>query len=248
MLFLFLRSGLVLRVTARLRPASIMEFATRYQRKVSRLIFYFTGAFAGMRMGIEQFPGTLPPVMLIITNHQSLVDIPALAMAFPRHALRWVAKKELGRKIPYISANLRIGRHALISRTKDYREGHRELVRFAKLGEEGICPVVFPEGTRSRTGYVQGFHAGAVRIILETMRLPVLSVAVDGGYRIATVMKVLVHLRNTIYRIKPLTLFPPPRGKKEIADLLGKVEREIAGQILTWRKEEREEQARGRER
>ena len=98
---------------------------------------------------------------------------------------------------------------------------------------------MFPEGTRSRTGYVQAFHAGAVRIILETVRLPVLSVAIDGGYRIATVVKVLSNLKDTVYRIKPLTLYPPPQWKREIAELLGKVEREISDQVFAWKNEER---------
>ena len=73
------------------------------------------------------------------------------------------------------------GGHGLISRTGNYREGQQELSRFAGLTAQGICPVIFPEGTRSRTGRVRDFYAGGVRIILETAHMPVLSVAVDGG-------------------------------------------------------------------
>ena len=38
--------------------------------------------------------------------------------------------------------------------------------------------------------------------------MPVLSVAVDGGHEIATITRVLLHLRGTTYRVKPLTLYP----------------------------------------
>ena len=168
-------------------------------------------------------------------GHQTLADIPALTVAFHRRALRFVAKKSLGRWIPYVSTSLRWGKHALISRTGEYREGQQELRRFADLSKEGICPVVFPEGTRSRSGEVGDFYTGAVRIILERAPIPVLAVAIDGGYRIATLARLLGKLHGTHYRIRPLTLYPPPRGKKEIIELLEKVRNEIVGQVREWR-------------
>ena len=125
----------------------------------------------------------------------------------------------------------------MISRTSDFREGHRELVRFADLAKRGICPAVFPEGTRSKTGFVKSFQAGAVRIILERARLPVLSVAVDGGWRISNLPKALLRLSGTRYRVKPLTLYPAPKGKREILELLATIEKELGGQICAWRRE-----------
>lgn len=238
-LFVFIRSGIALRLTARFRPGAVMGYVSSRQRSVSRRLFLFARWFGGLRLRFEGYEGPdLPPVFLLVSNHQSLVDIPALTVAFSRHPLRFVAKKELSRGIPYISIILRIGGHAIISRTGDYRKGHEELRRFAELARQGICPVVFPEGTRSRTGRVGGFYAGAVRIILERARIPVLSVAVDGGYRMSTVPGLLRNLRGTFYRVKPLTLYRAPNGKREILEVLAKIETEIAVQIGAWRDEE----------
>ena len=180
-LAIFVRTDIHIRLVARYYPASTMALVTRYQHSVSRHIFILSRMIGGMRTEFERYRGALPPVFMVVSNHQSLIDIPALALAFPRNSVRYVSKKELGRGIPMVSRMLRAGQSALISRTSDYREGHAELRRLAALTRQGYCPVVFPEGTRSRTGRVKSFQAGAARIILEAAPMPVLSVAVDGG-------------------------------------------------------------------
>jgi 1-acyl-sn-glycerol-3-phosphate acyltransferase len=237
-LALFLRSELWLRFVARVWPDRLMDLVTRFQPSISRRLFIFARMFGGLRTDFAHLPAGIPKVLLIVSNHQSLADIPAMAVAFPRHALRYVAKRELAHGVPYISASLRLGRHALISRSGDYREGQAVLRRFADLADQGICPVVFPEGTRSRTGKVRPFYTGAVRIILERRPMPVLSVAVDGGYRMSTVPKLLGSIRGTRYRVKPLTIYPTPHGKREIVDLLETMEKEISAQVSAWRRED----------
>jgi 1-acyl-sn-glycerol-3-phosphate acyltransferase len=234
-LLLFLRAEVILRLAVRFRPQAVMRQVDTYQVVISRNLFFLARVITGLRLEFERFHGSLPPVFLVVSNHQSLADIPALALTFPRHSLRFLAKKELGRGIPYVSADLRLGGHGLISRTADFRQGQLELKRFAGLARVGTCPVIFPEGTRSRTGRVREFFSGAVRVVLETTPLPVLSVAVDGGFRISTLPKLLINLRGTRYRVKPLTLYPAPRGKKEITELLERIHGEIAGQVRTWR-------------
>ena len=235
-LFIFIRGGILLRLVALFHPDRVLEHVSRTSPIISRTLFVCARMIAGFRLEVERWRGPrLPKVFLLVSNHQSLIDIPALMASFPRHALRFVAKKELGRGLPYISFALRRGYHALISRTSDFREGHRELVRFAELTSRGICPAVFPEGTRSKTGFVKSFQAGAIRIILERAPVPVLSVAVDGGWRISKIPQLLTRLRRTRYRIKPLTLYPAPKGKREILDLLAAIERELDGQVRAWR-------------
>jgi 1-acyl-sn-glycerol-3-phosphate acyltransferase len=236
-LLIFIRADLVLRRLRR-RPAQLMKQVSGYQPSISRKLFFLARILGGLRTDFSRYSGPLPRVFLVVSNHQSLADIPALALCFPRHALRFLAKKELAKGIPYVSTVLRMGGHGLISRTANYREGQQELKRFAGLTAQGICPVIFPEGTRSRTGRVRDFFAGGVRIILETAHIPVLSVAVDGGFRVSTMPKLLSRLRGTLYRVKPLTLYPAPSGKREITELLENIHGEISGQVRSWREEE----------
>ena len=236
LLLVFIRCEILLRLYGRFRPSELQKFISDLHPTTGRKLFFLAGMFAGVRAEFERYRGPLPPVFLIISNHQTLADIPALTLVFHRRQLRFVAKKSLGHWIPYVSTNLRWGGHALISRTGDYREGQQELRRFADLSREGICPAVFPEGTRSRSGRIGEFFTGAVRIILERSPMPVMSVAIDGGYRIATLARLLGNLHGTHYRIRPLTLYPAPHGKKEITELLTKVREEIVDQVGQWRK------------
>lgn len=239
LLFIFVRADFGLRLREAFSPTGAPAWLDSTQKKVARLLFYFAPRLTGMRVEWESYNGgNLPDVFLIVSNHQSLADIPALLCAFPRHSLRFVTKRELSQGIPMISVFLRKGGHALISRSGDYREGRRELVRLANLTGRGISPVVFPEGSRTRTGALRKFQAGAFRTILEHARLPVLSVALDGGYSISRLGTVLSRIGSTIYRVKPLHLYPSPKGKQEILGLLARIEEDIASQILEWRRQE----------
>jgi 1-acyl-sn-glycerol-3-phosphate acyltransferase len=231
----FLRADLLLRLRLWLRPGSGIEAVSGMQLPIVRHIVRFARFFTGFQVTVDPWTGPpLPRRVLLVTNHQSLADIPLLMWAFPHHDLRFVAKKELGKYLPYISLSLRQGGHAVISRTSDFRDGARAMARMADLSARGISPVVFPEGTRSRTGKLCRFNSGAVRIILERARLPVLSVAIDGGWRIGRLTGLLRNFGRTRYRIRLLALHPAPRGKREILEMLGKVEREIRRQMDVW--------------
>jgi len=124
--------------------------------------------------------------VVVISNHQSMFDIPFLCVALSRLRLRFVAKTELAAKIPGISIALRNGEHALIDRA-DPDQAMPELDRAAKLSkQDGFALVVFPEGTRSRNGNLRQFKSGGVARIVETLGEAVLlPVAIKGSWRIA---------------------------------------------------------------
>jgi 1-acyl-sn-glycerol-3-phosphate acyltransferase len=234
-LLLFVRGDVALLRAARRGQAAVMAQVSDGQRVLARQVFHLAVLLGGLRTDFRRFPGVLPRVFMIVSNHQSLADIPAITLGFPRHGVRFVAKRELRRGIPYVSRSLRFGRSALVSRTRDFGEGQNELRKLAAVSQEGICPLIFPEGTRSKTGRLQEFYSGAVRVILERHPMPVLSVAVDGGQSIATIPRLLLHLRGATYRVKPLTLNPAPHGKKEIMELLARMRSEISDQVASWR-------------
>jgi len=75
----------------------------------------------------------------------------------------------------------------------------------------------------------------------------VLSVAVDGGYHLSTLTRLLKNLRGAHYRVKPLTLYPIPKGKREISELLVRMQAEIAAQVRVWRDKETSASSRRRE-
>jgi 1-acyl-sn-glycerol-3-phosphate acyltransferase len=195
--------------------------------------------YAGFRLVVENtLNSALPPQFMILSNHQSLADIPILAYVFSGYTVGFVAKRELRRGFPSVSVALRKGKHALISRRGAFGRARRELIKLAHYAPEGVCPVVFPEGTRSRTGRVNAFHSAAVRTILDERPMPIVSVAVDGGYRIAGIRGLITNLRGCIYRLKLLSLYPQTRQRGRIKEILESSHREISIQVEQWRKTE----------
>jgi 1-acyl-sn-glycerol-3-phosphate acyltransferase len=208
----------------------------RLQHEGLRQLIAVVKAYTGFRLRIESaVSGTLPRAFLLISNHQSLADIPVLVSALPKHNLRFVAKKELSRGIPGFSFGLRAARHALIDRRGSFKDSQVRLIRLARMArDEGVCPVVFPEGTRSRTGRVGTFHSAAVRTILGCARLPVLSVAVGGGREISHLRGLARNLRDSVYRVRFLSLYPPAGTRGAVHDILRQSHDEIAKQVETW--------------
>ena len=101
---------------------------------------------------------------VIVSNHRSQVDIPAMARAC-RNTFRYLAKAELT-KIPllgYIIRNLylTVDRHSRQDRSKSI-----ELMKSSL--DEGISVVIYPEGTRNRTSEpLIDFRDGAFRLAIE---------------------------------------------------------------------------------
>lgn len=122
---------------------------------------------------------------VLISNHQSLFDIPLIGALFAHSHAKYVAKRSLGKWIPSISLNLRKGGNALIDRS-DGIAAVREIVRMARTAQErGRSVVIFPEGTRSRDGTPRRFHRSGTQALLRAAdELPVVPLAIDGSWRL----------------------------------------------------------------
>lgn len=113
----------------------------------------------------HQLPKDRP--LIIVANHQSMYDIIPIIWFLRAHHPKFVSKIELGKGIPSVSYNLRHGGSVLIDR-KDSRQA---LVQISKLGkyieEHQRSAVIFPEGTRSRTGHPKKFQTTGLKILMK---------------------------------------------------------------------------------
>lgn len=113
---------------------------------------------------------------VIVSNHQSLYDI-FLIYGWLGIDIKWVMKKELA-KIPGIGFGSRKVGHIFIDRSnsrvamESLKEAKRKLV-------DGTSVVIFPEGTRSKTGQLGAFKKGAFRLAVE-LELPLLPITIIG--------------------------------------------------------------------
>ncbi|MCC6220991.1 MAG: 1-acyl-sn-glycerol-3-phosphate acyltransferase [Deltaproteobacteria bacterium] len=123
---------------------------------------------------------------IIVSNHQSLFDIPIIASILARNNPKFIAKKELGQWIPSVSFVLRRGRHALIDRS----DAGSAVQSISQLGtmmqRSGFSMVIFPEGTRARDGKLKKFRSlGLNALIKASPDCQVLPVTIDGSWKLA---------------------------------------------------------------
>jgi 1-acyl-sn-glycerol-3-phosphate acyltransferase len=235
----FLLWDFIIRFKHFVDPKHSFDFFNDYFRKMAYYLFRSASVWTNLRFMTDSTPGLkLPAQFIVVANHQSLADIPLMALALPQHNIKFVAKDTLGKNIPLISLSLRVGKHALVKRKGGSRQNQRALEHLVRLAKkEGICPLIFPEGTRSKTGEVKTFHTSAVRYLSRSLNLPILTVAIDGGYRLSKVTN-LINLSSSIYyRAKLLSLHPSSDNKEDILRTIQICREEIVAQLEKWKKE-----------
>jgi len=189
-------------------------------------------------IGYKELFRDLPEQFIIISNHQSLFDIPCYMNYFRDKELRFVAKAELGRHIPLVSEILRVQEHCLISRKANPVTVMKTMENFGKrVVVRNQIPVLFPEGTRTKNGNVGKFYSAGFRKLAESTNLPVVVCALDGGWKISNIKTIMTNLRNGCYRVKILKIYQPPQTKEEQVTILQEAPVLIQKQLDDWRKE-----------
>jgi len=189
-----------------------------YEDKAIRAIILMFSTYRGFRAGVESaLDVEIPDRYIVVANHQSLIDIPILMTTLPHgKKARFVAKRELAWGIPLISLLLRTAGHALVKRKGDALHAMKSVTRMARrCAREGTVPVIFPEGTRSRTGELGTFHSAGYRKILEIERLPILVIALEGGWTVITLRDFFRNFGKLPYTVRIVDLIPAPANKKE---------------------------------
>ena len=113
----------------------------------------------------ERIPQNVP--LIFVANHQSLYDIIGIIWFLRRHHAKFVSKKELGKGIPSVSYNLRHGGSVLIDR-KDPKQALPTIKGLSEYIEKhNRTAVIFPEGTRSKTGATKKFSENGLKILCK---------------------------------------------------------------------------------
>jgi 1-acyl-sn-glycerol-3-phosphate acyltransferase len=156
-------------------PRRRTPLTSRYFRGMSRVILALIRAGGGS----ARWTGTVPtgePV-LILMNHQSLLDIPVAGLLSAPYVPRFVTRSRYHYGVPAVSPCLRLMGCPIVD-PADRKGALRAMRDAARSLEHGL--LIFPEGHRTRDGEIGEFKTAGVVSVLRERRLPVYVVVTDG--------------------------------------------------------------------
>lgn len=147
----------------------------------ARQMFWIGGVRLEIR-GWENLPEDIrsekQPV-IFMSNHESNLDPPVLIAALPVPAV-YISKKEL-KWVPLVGWAAGLGGTIFIDRGKRER-AVQSIHHAAEQIRDGKTVVIFPEGTRTRTGRLGPFKKGGFAMALDA-GVPIVPLATVGGFR-----------------------------------------------------------------
>jgi 1-acyl-sn-glycerol-3-phosphate acyltransferase len=149
------------------------------------------------------------PGVLVVMNHQSLLDIPLVVQTVAGEGYpRIVTRDRYSRRIPLISHMVRLYEYPVVNPAGTHEEIRRAVEEIGSVARASEVPlVVFPEGHRTRDGEIGRFKRGALTSILAARPWTVYVYVADGFWRVARYRDFVHHVRGV-------------RGKMEHAGVL----------------------------
>lgn len=162
---------------------------------------------------------------VFVCNHQSMSDVFAVYGWLPV-IFKWIMKKEL-RKIPFVGSACAAAGHIYIDRSNKMA-AMRSLQEVEKQLHDGVCVVIFPEGTRTKTGEVGLFKRGAFTIARD-LKLPIVPLSISGCYEVMPYNKYYAKRHSVTLKVgKPMDFASYP--EEEQKNIIEKIrENVIAG-------------------
>lgn len=168
--------------------------------------------------------------LIIVANHQSMYDISPIMWYMRKHHPKFISKKELGKGIPSVSYNLRHGGSVLIDR-KNPRQALPAIMKFGEYIEKSKhAAVIFPEGTRSKTGVPKPFQTKGLEIMIKKVPSGIIvPISINNSWKMLRYGKFPMgignHLKFTVHQPIKIATFV---DKEE---LIKAVERTISSNI-----------------
>jgi 1-acyl-sn-glycerol-3-phosphate acyltransferase len=198
---------LVIAPLTHLLPAKRLAILTTWERFFAHFVIGSTRTIGGAHIPPPpEIPGRAG--VLVLMNHQSVLDIPLVVAALrPLHP-RIVTRARYARGKPLISHMVRLYQYPLV----DPRANARGQVQaVAENARSSPVPVVlFPEGHRTRDGDIGAWKEGGLRGILGARRWTVYLMVADGYWRSARLVDFVRNVGHIDGRAMTLGPFESP--------------------------------------
>jgi 1-acyl-sn-glycerol-3-phosphate acyltransferase len=157
---------------------SFFDAHGRWQHGCARTWSWLILKTSGIQLSVEGLENVDPhQTVIFCSNHPSAMDIPILFVSLPVQ-FRFLAKRVLF-NVPFLGWHLQRSGHIPVDRGRP-REALKGFDQAAKRIKEGRPVVVFPEGSRSRTGEMLPFKSGTFYLAILS-GVPVVPVTLIGS-------------------------------------------------------------------
>ncbi len=158
------------------------------KRTQAGLLEWITGAWARQMIvaaggkvelnGLENLP--VHGGVLFVSNHQGAFDIPLLIGHIPG-VKGFVSKKENFR-LPIVASWMK-RLHCVVLDREDLRQSVQAIAQGVRDLKAGRSLVIFPEGTRSKSGKLQRFKEGSFKLATRS-GAAIVPLTIDGSFRL----------------------------------------------------------------
>ncbi len=185
---------------------------------------------AGIELHVEGAEHATPgESFVLMSNHQSLYDVPVIYQALDRR-IRMVAKKELFGVPVWGRAMHRAG---FISLDRANRERSREtLLASADVLHTGTSIWIAPEGTRSKDGSLQPFRKGGFHLASQS-GCRILPITIIGTRAVLPAKGAHITDGCTVKVVLHPPIDPRSFGEERRAELIERVREAIASALPT---------------
>jgi 1-acyl-sn-glycerol-3-phosphate acyltransferase len=241
--FEFVLGSVVLRLVvipgAWLFPRQRYRLVTAFMKVICHL---FVGA---LRVAGARFRriGTLPTEepIVIVANHQSLLDIVQITLLARRWVPAFVARRRYARFVPVVSACMRLLGCPIVDPRRDPAGAIEAVRRGARELPHGL--LIFPEGHRSLDGEIRPFRPAGLEAILCERALPVHLVVNDGVFRVRTLGDLLFRAHLIDAQAEAFGPFEPPLDQAEVPDFVSRLRDALASRLAERRRTEQRAEA-----
>ena len=215
-----------------LPPARSVRLLTLWQLYGSLLALAILRRLGGATL---ELPGRIPaePGVLVLMNHQSLIDILILVCSMRGVYPRIVTRARYAARVPTISHMVRLYRYPLVDPAKTTERSIAELREEAASSAHPLA--IYPEGTRTKDGQIGRFKLLGLTTILRARRWQVYVVVVDGLWKCQRLKDLAGNVSSIRVAARTMGPYRSPSPGDDPRPFIGEMRRVMTGMLAEMR-------------
>ena len=205
---------------------------TLWVRIVNTVVMGLIAGVGGARVDLRaRIPGE--EGVLVLMNHQSLLDIPIAIHCVDGGYPKIVARDRYRRGYPLISHMIRLYGHPTV------RPGEHAMVQLETLKktarESDRALVIYPEGGRTPDGEIRRFKTAGLKAILSARPWSVYLLVADGMWSVAGLGEFVRNISASVIRTESEGPFSFDNHETDADEFIASMERRMTGRLARMR-------------